>query len=111
MQYIYLFTSPFVCHFIIFSLYSSKTTNLPIRTLSFVLGQQDHEVKALYSQTAEKEGRIEMQVGDLVGIAGNEKDGTSKGKNRRTSAYGEYLSYKVEEVPVIAKFSTYNSDL
>ena len=74
--------------------------------LSFVLGQQAHEVKALYSQTAEKQGRIEMQVGDLLGIAGNEKDGTSKGKNKRTSAYGEYLSYKVEEVPIIADFPT-----
>ena len=94
-----------------FSLYSSKTYNLPTRTLSFVLGQQGHEVEALYSQTAEKQGQIEMQVGDLVGIAGDEKDGTSKGKNRRTSAYGEYLSYKVEEVPIIADFPTYNSDL
>ena len=87
------------------SLRSSKTTHLPTK-MSFVLGQQAHEVKALYSQTAEKQGQIEMQVGDLVGIAGNEKDGTSKGKNKRTSAYGEYLSYKVEEVPIIADFPT-----
>ena len=48
-----------------------------------------------------------MKVGDLIGIAGNEKDGTSKGRNRRTSLYGEYLSYKVEEVPIIADFPTY----
>ena len=68
-------------------------------------------MKALYSQKAEKQGQIEMQVGDLVGIAGNEKDGTSKGKNWRTSQYGEYLSYKVEEVPVIAEFPTYDSNL
>ena len=69
-------------------------------------GQQAHEVKALYGQTPAHHGQIDMQVGDVIGIAGNEKDGSSKGKNRRTSAYGEYLSYKVEEIPVIADFPT-----
>jgi len=48
-----------------------------------------------------------MDAGDLLGVAGNEKDGTSKGKHRKSNKYGEYFSYLVEEVPVIADFPTY----
>ena len=70
-------------------------------------GQHDHEVRALYSQKPRHNGQVAMDAGDLLGIAGNEKDGTSKGKHRKSDKYGEYFSYLVEEVPVIADFPTY----
>ena len=70
-------------------------------------GQHDHEVRALYSQKPRHNGQVTMDAGDLLGIAGNEKDGTSVGKHRKSNMYGEYFSYLVEEVPLIANFPTY----
>ena len=70
-------------------------------------GQQGHDVRAVYSQKPRHNGQVAMDVGDLLGIAGNEKDGTSKGKHRKTNKYGEYYSYLVEEVPIVTDFPTY----
>ena len=61
----------------------------------------------MYSQKPRHKDQLAMDVGDLVGIAGNEKDGTSKGKHRKTNKYGEYYSYLVEEVPIVTDFPTY----
>jgi glycoprotein 6-alpha-L-fucosyltransferase len=38
-----------------------------------------------------------MEVGDIIGIAGNHWDGNSKGSNRRTGKLGLYPSYKARE--------------
>ena len=52
-------------------------------------------------------GELSFEVGDLLGIAGNEKDGTSVGIHRKTSRKGKYPSYKVEEELIIRDFPTY----
>ena len=70
-------------------------------------GMQGHQVKVVYPQKSHSSNRLELEVGDTISIAGNEKDGTSKGRVHRTGKYGEYLSYKAEEVFRIVDFPTY----
>ncbi|KAF8385778.1 fut-8 [Pristionchus pacificus] len=60
-------------------------------------GQQAHEQVAIEKHVAENDREIDMEVGDLLGIAGNHWDGFSKGTNRRTGKVGLYPSYKVKE--------------
>ncbi|GMT10728.1 hypothetical protein PFISCL1PPCAC_2025 [Pristionchus fissidentatus] len=60
-------------------------------------GQQAHEQIAIEKYTAENPNEIDLEVGDVIGIAGNHWDGFSKGTNRRTNQVGLYPSYKVRE--------------
>lgn len=65
-------------------------------------GQNAHNMLAWENYNASRYEEISLQVGDLVGIAGNHWDGFSKGTNRRTGQSGLYPSYKVVDnvVPV-----------
>ncbi|XP_025104219.1 alpha-(1,6)-fucosyltransferase-like isoform X1 [Pomacea canaliculata] len=58
-------------------------------------GQNAHNMLAWENYNASRNEEISLQVGDLVGIAGNHWDGFSKGTNRRTGQSGLYPSYKV----------------
>ncbi|KXJ29841.1 alpha-(1,6)-fucosyltransferase [Exaiptasia diaphana] len=71
-------------------------------------GQSGHNVRAIVSHTPENQDEISLEVGDLIGIAGNHWDGYSKGHNFRTGQVGLYPSWKVEEVLETAKFPTYD---
>ncbi len=68
---------------------------------------QQHSVRAIESHEGTERGELSFEVGDLLGIAGNEKDGTSVGMHRKTARKGKYPSYKVEEEFVIEDFPTY----
>ena len=68
-------------------------------------GQQAHDVMAL--QTHQSTSSFSFEKGDLLGIAGNEKNGQSVGVHRKTSARGNFPSYKVEEEVILADFPTY----
>ena len=70
-------------------------------------GMQAHHVQVIYPQESHSSSQLELKVGDTISVAGNEKDGTSKGRVHRTGRYGEYLSYKAEEVFRIVDFPTY----
>lgn len=70
-------------------------------------GMQGHHVRMMYPQKPRTSSQLELKVGDTLSIAGNEKDGTSKGRVHRTGTYGEYLSYKAENVLRIVDFPTY----
>ena len=70
-------------------------------------GMQGHQVKMIYSQKPRTSSQLELEVGDIISIAGNEKDGTSKGRSHRTGKYGEFLSYKAENVLRIVDFPIY----
>ena len=70
-------------------------------------GMQGHDVKVIYPQKSHSSSRLDLVVGDTIAIAGNEKDGTSKGRVHRTGRYGEYLSYRAEEIFRIVDFPTY----
>ena len=60
-------------------------------------GQQEHNVVAIENHKTSNSDEIQFYVGDLLGIAGNEKNGYSVGVNRRTGRRGQYPSYKVED--------------
>lgn len=70
-------------------------------------GQEGHEQVAILAHKATSPGEIDLQVGDVIGIAGNHWDGYSKGRNQRTGQMGLYPSYKVKEKWRIVKFPTY----
>ena len=62
-------------------------------------GQQAHDVVAIEKHKPTMDNghsEISFNVGDHLGIAGNEKNGYSVGIHRTTHVRGEYPSYKVE---------------
>ncbi|VDK29365.1 unnamed protein product [Gongylonema pulchrum] len=67
-------------------------------------GQQAHEQVAVESYRAENDDEIDLEKGDVIGIAGNHWDGFSKGKNRRTGRTGLYPSYKTREKYIVVDF-------
>lgn len=70
-------------------------------------GQSGHQMRAIYPHKSTNNGEVDMEVGDLLGIAGNHWDGYSKGRNERTGQEGLYPSYKVEDKTDIVKFPSY----
>ncbi|ESO93492.1 hypothetical protein LOTGIDRAFT_178508 [Lottia gigantea] len=70
-------------------------------------GQNAHNMVALENYKAKHSKEIDLEVGDLVGIAGNHWDGYSKGANRRSGRSGLYPSYKVENKVMVAEMPTY----
>uniref|UniRef100_A0A914XIW6 Alpha-(1,6)-fucosyltransferase n=1 Tax=Plectus sambesii TaxID=2011161 RepID=A0A914XIW6_9BILA len=70
-------------------------------------GQQAREQEAILSHSPINEDEIELQVGDIIVIAGNHWNGMSKGRNKRTNREGLYPSYKVKENWRIEKFPSY----
>nr|XP_022901745.1 alpha-(1,6)-fucosyltransferase [Onthophagus taurus] len=70
-------------------------------------GQNQHNRVALLPHTAQSQGEINLNVNDLVGVAGNHWNGYSKGKNLRTKQTGLYPSFKVQDKVETVKFPTY----
>lgn len=69
-------------------------------------GQQNHDVVAIERHSHSSTSRdIEFEVGDHLGIAGNEKNGYSVGVHRKSLQRGQYPSYKVEDHIRIADFA------
>ncbi|XP_014661833.1 PREDICTED: alpha-(1,6)-fucosyltransferase-like [Priapulus caudatus] len=73
-------------------------------------GQHAHNQRALYKHEKSSVQEIDINVGDVVGIAGNHWDGFSKGLNRNTGQQGLYPSFKVEDIVDIVKMPTYDDD-
>lgn len=63
-----------------------------------------HEQVAVESYRAEKADEIDLEEGDVIGIAGNHWNGFSKGRNRRTGRVGLFPSYKAREKYIIVDF-------
>lgn len=73
-------------------------------------GMEDHYVRVLYPHKPRSAGQLELEIGDTINLAGNEKDGTSKGRLHH-GKYGEFLSYKTEDIFRIVDFPTYKEVL
>lgn len=71
-------------------------------------GQNAHNRIAVLPHDSERPGEISMNIGDLVGVAGNHWNGYSKGRNLRTNQIGLYPSFKVKDKVETAKFPTYS---
>lgn len=70
-------------------------------------GQQAHYVRAIKGHTARSNKEISFVAGDLIGIAGNERNGSSVGSLKHSRVKRLFPSYKVEDEVVIADFPTY----
>lgn len=58
-------------------------------------GQSQHSRVAILPHKPKGPKELELNAGDLVGVAGNHWDGWSKGKSVRTGLTGLYPSFKV----------------
>ncbi|XP_054262328.1 alpha-(1,6)-fucosyltransferase [Macrosteles quadrilineatus] len=70
-------------------------------------GQQIHRRKAILDHKSRGLDQMDLNVGEMVGVAGNHWDGYSKGRNLRTNQIGLYPSFKVEDVVEAVEFPTY----
>lgn len=70
-------------------------------------GQNAHNRVAVLPHESQKNGELNLQVGDLIGVAGNHWNGFSKGRNLRTQQVGLYPSFKVKDKVESVKFPTY----
>ena len=73
-------------------------------------GQGPHQQVAVYphQMNEKRPGEIAMQVGDVLGIAGNHWDGYSRGVNERTKLSGLYPSFKARDKYNIVDFPPYS---
>lgn len=70
-------------------------------------GQNSHNREAVIPHRPKNHDEIYMNVGDLVGVAGNHWDGYSKGRNVRTNQNGLFPSFKVIDRVETADFPKY----
>jgi len=70
-------------------------------------GQDEHQQEAVLGHHQVHHGEIEMDVGDVLGVAGNHWDGFNKGRNHRTNRVGLYPEFKTREKLRIVEFPTY----
>lgn len=71
-------------------------------------GQNAHNRIAVLPHESQNTAEININVGDLIGVAGNHWNGFSKGRNLRTNQIGLYPSFKVKDKTETAKFPTYS---
>ena len=70
-------------------------------------GQDEHQQEAVRPHKAGSRGEIDLEVGDVVGVAGNHWNGYNKGRNHRNNRVGLYPEYKTKEKVRIVDFPTY----
>ena len=85
---------------------SAKFTSLD--DIYYYGGQRAHQQVAAYPHYSQRDDEISMQVGDVLGIAGNHWDGFSRGTNERTKQQGLYPSFKAVEKYDIVDFPPYS---
>ncbi|XP_066934358.1 alpha-(1,6)-fucosyltransferase-like [Clytia hemisphaerica] len=73
-------------------------------------GQEEHRVRALWSNEAKSPRQLSFDMGDILGIAGNHWDGQAKALHHRSGKEGLYPAFKVEDVHDVADYPDY-SDL
>merc|ERR1712240_1003263 len=72
-------------------------------------GQDEHQQEAVLNHHAIHHGEIEVEIGDVLGVAGNHWDGFNKGRNHRTNRVGLYPEFKTREKLRIVNFPKYPS--
>ena len=68
-------------------------------------GMYDTEQRVIYPHLADK-NEINLEVGDVVRLAGNHWDGYSKGTHLKTGSVGLYPSYKAETIIRLIDYPT-----
>lgn len=67
-------------------------------------GQGEHQQEVIYPHMRHSSAELDLEVGDVIGVAGNHWDGFNKGRNHRTNKVGLYPEYKTKEKLKIVKF-------
>jgi len=71
-------------------------------------GQDEHQQEAVIQHSVEgRPGEVSLEIGDVLGVAGNHWDGFNKGRNHRTNRVGLYPEYKTKEKLRIVNFPKY----
>jgi len=71
-------------------------------------GQHEHQQEAVYGYKAKHNNEIDLEPGDVVGVAGNHWNGFDKGRNHRNNRVGLYPEFLTKEKMKIVKFPTYS---
>lgn len=72
-------------------------------------GQNAHNREVVIPHHPHNHDEIFLNVGDLVGVAGNHWNGFSKGRNTRTNQVGLFPSFKVVDKVETADFPKYSN--
>ena len=70
-------------------------------------GQDEHQQVAVLPHNPKSRKELPLEVGDVLGVAGNHWNGFNKGKNHRNNLVGLYPEYKTREKLKIVDFPTY----
>jgi len=73
-------------------------------------GQQEHKMKAIWPHSAKGRSEISLEIGDLIGIAGNHWNGQAKGLHHNSQKSGLFPAYKVEDFHDTAAFPHYQDE-
>ncbi|XP_023326613.1 alpha-(1,6)-fucosyltransferase [Eurytemora carolleeae] len=60
-------------------------------------GQSEHLQEAVYPHARRNSDELDLEIGDIIGVAGNHWNGLNKGRNHRTNRIGLYPEYKTKE--------------
>jgi len=72
-------------------------------------GQEEHQQEAVlrHQPSSASSGEMSLEVGDVLGVAGNHWDGFNKGRNHRTNRIGLYPQFKAKEKLRVVDFPKY----
>ena len=70
-------------------------------------GQDEHQQEAIMAHNAKDREEIDLNVGDVIGVAGNHWNGYNKGRNHANNRIGLYPEYKTKEKLKIVSFPRY----
>ena len=70
-------------------------------------GQDEHQQEAVMPHKASDREEISLNVGDVIGVAGNHWNGYNKGRNHANNRIGLYPEYKTKEKIKVVDFPTY----
>lgn len=71
-------------------------------------GQSEHQQKTVLKHDSQgAPGELSLEVGDVLGVAGNHWDGFNKGRNHRTNRVGLYPEFKTKEMLKVEDFPKY----
>ena len=70
-------------------------------------GQDEHQQEVVMAHHSKNREEIDLNIGDVIGVAGNHWNGFNKGRNHANNRIGLYPEYKTKEKIKIVPFPTY----
>lgn len=70
-------------------------------------GQDEHQQEVVRPHKSGGRADLDLEVGDVLGVAGNHWNGFNKGRNHRNNRVGLYPEFKTKEKVRVVDFPTY----